>query len=275
MARCRFSNIGAVLCGFLMVCPALLAQNVGGLPKGNEIISVFDIGSARQNVLDEYLSPNVFRGPALYLGNQKLQAMETDAWYTSTLNKFQFGYLKNKSERGRDITLAYSGHSSWYRLFYENSRFTVLAGPGLVDYFGAVYTMRSTNNPGQVKAYIGASASAMGVWRFELLGLPMALNLSVDFPLVGLNFAPEYGQQYYEIYEYGQLKNTIHFAWPGNLNYINSRLALDIPVGATQLRIGFDGDWFGYNMEGLRCKMYSNTPGIGVVRKLEYKYNGR
>lgn len=277
MARCHFSKL--VLTALLMAAPLSVCagDNVGTLPPAGQKLQAVSFGAAGQGVLDDYLSSNVFSGPALAFSLESVRKREgSENLYRSRFSMFNVGWLKNASQRGRDLTLWVNIHDAWLFRFFENSSFTVLAGPEWNTGIGAVYTMRSTNNPAQLKLNTAAGIGAQGTWRFQYWKLPkMALRLNLDMPLLGVNFSPEYGQQYYEIWQYGQLGPSLHLSWPGNLQAMSHRLSLDIPVRKTQLRIGYDGDFFRYNMDGLKTRIYTHSVTIGVVRRIEFKYNGK
>ena len=278
MVRCRFSRIVALLC-LSMTGIAVNAQdaNVGALPRGTEIQSASFLGFGGLDIQDTYLSPNLYSGQALVVASEKttLMSQKGRRSYLDKWTKADVGMLSDKNSRGAEISFLADMMESRMWLFYDDARFTVLAGYNMNFLVGGVYNLRNSNNPAQAKVYVGAGLSTMGIWRFQYGYVPFAVRLSIDKPLLGLGFSPEYGQLYYQIYENGLTSHNIFLSHPFNSDNVSYKLMLDIPAGNIQIRTGLEMQDYSYKVNNLKSKHFEINLVLGLVKKLEYGYNGR
>lgn len=278
MVRCRFSRIVALLC-LSMTGIAVNAQdaNVGALPKGTEIQSASFFGIGGHDVQDTYLSPNMYSGQALVVASEKTTLMSGKGRrsYLNKWTKADVGMLSDNALRGAEISFHADMLESRMWMFYDDARFTVLAGYNMNFLVGGVYNLRNSNNPAQAKVYVGAGLSTMGIWRFQYGYVPFAVRLSLDMPLLGLGFSPEYGQLYYQIYENGLTDHNIFLSHPFNSDNFSGRLMIDIPAGNVQLRTGVELRGYSYKVNNLKSHQIESNLMLGIVKKLEYGYNGR
>lgn len=283
--RCHCFNLTVPLltvtvCALLAATP-LASQptregGTGMLPLRNERISAFSFGVGGMNVLDEYLSPGVYRGMAFDFAYQTQHPFKrTGNWYSSFFFNAVASPMRMGNGSGRTYSLMLDFRPSWEHLWIDKPRFTLTAGPSLLVRVGGIYNVRNSNNPAQLKLHMAASVSGEAAYMLPVPKFPIGLSWRFDIPLLGYNFSPDFGLQYYEMYYLGQMSGASHFAWPGNLLMLGHRLSADLPVGRVRLRLSYMGDYWGYNMGGVRCKVYTNTFMIGVVRRVEIKYNGR
>lgn len=288
LGRCRFFNstvLPMVTCALFAAIPLVTwafpdketdLGEVGMSPVNKERISAVSLGFGGMNALDEYLSPGVYRGMAFDFSYQTIRRFrQADGWYSPYFFNVVASPMRMGNGNGRTYALMLDFRPSWERLWIQKPKFTLTAGPGLFVRVGGVYNVRNSNNPAQLKLHIAASVSGETVYRLTVSSFPIDLRWRIDIPLLGYNFSPDFGLQYYEMYYLGQMSGASHFAWPGNLLMLAQRISADIPVGGVRLRLGYMGDYWGYNMGGVRCRIFSNTFLIGIVRRVEIKHNGR
>ena len=281
MDRCHYSDLRlllAMLCLVAVSVQPVHAQEsgVGMLPRESERINSFSLSAGDLGVLDEYLSPNVYNGPVLGLVGHRTHLLKRDSsWMYSSFLKLGCSSLTGQSGIDNFQSLMLDCRLSWEKIWVNTSDFSLSAGPEAFLKFGGLYNSRNTNNPAQMKLYVAAGIAGEASYRFKIKNYPIALGWRANLPLIGYNFAPTYALQYYEIYYFDRFGEASHFAWPGNVFAFSHQVSLSLPVGKVQLRLSYMGDYYRYNIDGLRCRMYENSCLVGIVKRIEIKYNGR
>lgn len=281
MARCRCSNpcrILLALWAFVQCVTASAGEPmIGKLPETSERLSMTALTVGNLGVLDEYLSPNVYDGIAVSLVGQRLHLMKHHQdWISQTMVRVGISNMTAHNRSGLMNSLTFDGRFSWQKIWIDgNGSFTVTAGPGLYTKVGGILNARNSNNPAQLKLYVAAAACGNAIYRFKLKNFPMSLNWQMEIPLIGYEFAPTFGLQYYEIGYFGRFSEASHFGWPGNSFGLSQIVSLDIPVGRVQLKLSYLGDYYRYDIGGLKTRMYENSFLVGFVRRIELKRNGR
>ncbi len=110
----------------------------------------------------------------------------------------------------------------------------------------------------------------MAAYGFTAWHHVLTARLEVAVPLVGVMFSPSYGQTYYEKFNLG---NYAHNIVPTQLYSAPSqryRLCIDVPIGSTALRIGYEGDMRQAQPNNLKYHAYTHQLLIGVVRRINY-----
>lgn len=254
-----------------------LKGNLGTMPELNHQNKVLSVGMGSINVLDTYLSPNTYRGSVFLLSNDvtKKVILMNREMFSNSFFVFNVSNMSDNSDKGQEVSFLCDYRYSLSYELVDEKNFSLYAGPEGFMKIGALYNMRNSNNPIQVKLHLAVAVTSQAVYRFRVAEYPFAMRYRVDIPLIGTIFSPEYGQLYYEMLEYNQFKNAFPFAWPGNAPSLSHLLSLDFPVRDFQLRLSFLGDYFQYQVYGLKSKIFTNTIMIGVSRKLNFLYNGR
>ncbi len=250
--------------------------NVGRLPQSGQRLNQYSLSVGGLEMLQEYMSPYKYSGALLNLTGQRQHLLKhSPDWMYSSYMGLSFSPARNRTGNGHTTYLMFNGHFSWERIWIDNPSFTLSAGPELFAKLGGVINTRNSNNPAQPTIYLAGSIAGKATYRFRIKDFPMALSWDADIPLLGYNFAPTYGLQYYEIQYLDKFGEASHLAWPGNPLTLSQRVSLSIPVGSVQLKIGYAGDYFKYDTGGLKCKMYESSLMVGFVKRIEIKHNGR
>ena len=97
----------------------------------------------------------------------------------------------------------------------------------------------------------------------------MVWNVQADVQLAGLQFSPEYGQSYYEIFGLGHTAGIVHFTHP--LNCPTGRLltTLSLPLRRASLHIGYLADVRQSKLGGLKRHAWRNCLTIGYSYRLQ------
>ena len=148
----------------------------------------------------------------------------------------------------------------------------MLAGAQIQLEGGALYNPSNGNNPAAAKLRTALAASGMAIYHFPVHRSEWIARYQLDIPFVGVMFAPEFGQSYYEIFGLGHAKNVVAFTHPGNNPSWRHILSLDIPMRAkyhsTTLRISYIADLYQSRINGIDCHIYRHTFSLGFARTI-------
>lgn len=134
---------------------------------------------------------------------------------------------------------------------------------------GFTYNTRGSNNPAQGRLGLALNASGLAEYRFPLFRKTAAARLSADMQLTGVQFSPEYGQSYYEIFSLGHTDGIIHFTHPGNCPTYRLQATVTLPVWGAQLTLGYEADVRQSKLGGLKRHAWRNQFLIGYTRHLK------
>lgn len=237
-------------------------------------------GGGWGSVLDTYLSPYSYKGPAAHIQRQTermARQLGMDSVLFQTVLDIDCSFTKNPGRNVKEYAGGVRYAMNWLKVFRpvrlksNTSELTFAAGPGLSGYLGCVYNDRNGNNPAQAKADLMVDLSARGQWAFNLLKRRMSLTGQISFPVAGMAFSPNYGQSYYETFRLRHYDHNVVFANFVNMPSMRTNLSLDIPVrkvSATTLRLTYAGYFMQSKFNGLRYHSYTHSFMIGVASRL-------
>lgn len=258
----------------LLMATAVSAYGQTGGERAHSVV----FGGGGADVLDTYLSPYSYTGPALHLQRQTERTVRTfgiDDICFQTLLDIDCAFLENPAGNvdeyagGARFSTAWLKHLSNWKLGMNTSAFSLYAGPMLTGYLGGVYNERNGNNPAQGKAELTVDLSAKLKWDFNLLRRRMSLSYQLAVPLIGVAFSPEYGQSYYEAFSLEDDHTNAVFAHVGNMPSMRHLLSLDIPIrkaSSTALRLTYAGYFMQSEFNKLRYHSYTHSFMVGVTK---------
>ena len=122
-----------------------------------------------------------------------------------------------------------------------------------------------------------SSLRANGIYSLFIKSKPVILKsewivrYQLDIPLIGVIFAPEFGQSYYEI-SLGHTDGIVSIAHPLNNPSWRHMLSLDIPLHikhrSTTLRLSYIADLYQSKINYIRCHMYHHAFTFGFVKTI-------
>ena len=236
----------------LLMATVVSAYGQTGGERAHSVV----FGGGGADVLDTYLSPYSYTGPALHLQRHTERTVRTfgiDDICFQTLLDIDCAFLENPAGNVDE----YAG----------GARFST--GPMLTGYLGGVYNERNGNNPAQGKAELTVDLSAKLKWDFNLLRRRMSLSYQLAVPLIGVAFSPEYGQSYYEAFSLEDGHTNAVFAHVGNMPSMRHLLSLDIPIrkaSSTALRLTYAGYFMQSEFNKLRYHSYTHSFMVGVTK---------
>ena len=258
----------------LFLCSILCAQSiggVGGMPENGEYQTVASLGGGYTAMFDSYLSENRYTGFNIACSYENLYHRGKAKLFNHFEDEFliSLSRLTDQAKYSYSYALSFDAILKWDYKFFEDSKFTFYTGPGLATRLGVAYNPYNSNNPAQVKFFTMFAPHIAGVWRFKVADYPMALSVKSTIPLLGVTFAPAYGQLYYEMYKYDGYAKSIRFAWPFKMPVIYNDIALDFPVAGSLLRLSYNHNYSYCQYSNNTSAMNNHAFMIGVVRTLK------
>jgi len=227
------------------------------------------IGVGGTNILDTYLSQEHFTGfGASFLATIERQK-PSKHWSTLMEHEANIATTKNRARTQTELEGAYNFY--WGRLrswLLMDGRLKLQAGAlGNVS-AGFIYNTSNSNNPAQARVHLNIMPTGVATYRFCLFGKTMDARYELALPLCGIQFSPNYGQSYYEIFNRG---NYDHNIVP--TTFVTApewRQMLTIDAALTRrftLRIGYLGNIQQSRVNGLRQHIWTHRFLIGFTRK--------
>ena len=235
-------------------------------PNPKQSVTARMLGFGRSNILDTYLSPEIYTGPEISYLSHTTYRKEGRHWSTQVVNRGSLTYADNRSGDGREMAGAYNfGYGRHYNWDLRGGDINIKAGLMAEMMLGFIYNTRNSNNPAQARANFCLSPNASAQYKFSLHNRLYILRYELNIPLIGLMFSPNYGQSYYEIFSRGNYDHNIVVTWPGNAPSMRQMLTVDFKLGRRTFRIGYLGDFQQARVNQLKQHVYSNAIVLGMV----------
>ena len=257
----------STLIALFIFCATLSAQSLEALRFEER---TFSFGGGMTNLLDTYLSPLHYKGAHAMIMSERFSQtrFESGRWFA--LSQFALHGDYTVVAEGRGLMVGGMGdytYSCYYRTL-RMQRWDLYVGPQAQGRIGGIYNLRNSNNPAQLKLGVNIAASAMAKYRFALWSTPMNVRLQADAPLLGVAFAPDYGQSYYEIFYLGNSEGCVHVTSLHNNLSLRSRLCYDVELKPCTLRLTWQEDLYHWQLGGQQYRMFTHSVMIGFVRNL-------
>lgn len=273
--NCRFSDLMKRLSAFALIlfsCAAADAQDrLELLPELNQSVSSFSLGIGSAASLDTYLSPSEYSGAYLSGDYDRITLKNEDGFfpYRHLYLNIGFGLMKNHSGSMSATDAMVHGYGSWSHKLVSNGIWESLLGISALGDLGAVYNNANTNNPVNAKFQLSSGATFDNIVHFRIKNRPLAAKGTLHMPLLGVAFAPDHGQFYWNMQSEDGMAGDFHVVTPFNAQTMSVQLALDVPVCNRVMQ-------FGYNMYLMRNRLGGNFSGlmhsyvtIGFVHRFE------
>ena len=250
----------------LLIPLATLSAQPGDSVK--VIINSQMIGLGGTHVLDTYLSDEHFKGFGItYLSHTERQRTGR-RWSTILEHEANLSSVKDRPNKKQELEGAYNLY--WGKLYQwqlMDNRLRLQAG-GLVNAsLGFIYNTSNSNNPAQARAHLNVMPTVAGSYRFCLFNKTLVARYQMSMSLCGIQFSPNYGQSYYEIFSRG---NYDHNVVP--TTFVSApewRQLFTIDAALTKrftLRIGYLGNMQQSKVNGIRQHIYTHRLLIGFTR---------
>lgn len=228
-------------------------------------------GLGGANLLDTYLSPLTYTGSDFAFNHHTERLAHWGKGHVTVNAQYggHYAYAQSPTDDGKyfDTELTFSGgwHYNWH--FSDNWR---LAAGGLLEVSGGfTYNTRNSNNPAQGRLGTALLASGVAEYYFRFFKKRATVRLQLDGQVMGVQFSPEYGQSYYEIFSLGHTNGIIHLTHLGNCPSARAQLHVVLPIKRSSISVGYQADIRQSKLGGLKRHAWRNALMIGYVRNLK------
>lgn len=224
----------------------------------------FEAGSA--TIDDTYLTIPTNSGWHLALGYQRMQAMRQSP--QSLVMQLSGRLAVDRTHPdwsyqplwGADLKL------DWAVMRRFDTGLTGLrVYPGLMAHadLGVMYIDRAGNNPADAKCAVTVGLTALAVYNFNIVRLPVTVSWQPSLQLAGVCFGQQYDEPYYEIY-LGNRHGLAHFASPFNRLDLTNSVNIDLRLGTTVLRVGYRSDILSSKINNIVTNRITNAFVFGI-----------
>lgn len=234
-------------------------------------LAMWTVDAGYASIHDTYLTPITYQGWDLALGFEATRAARfaPGRWLWQLQVGVDYNYTENHAGNNQLYKLlgdiSFDMQRRWRDVF--TPRLDMSVGPMAQVRAGVIYNPANSNNTVSARAHVNAGIAGMASWRSRLGRMPITLRYQVQLPVVGVFFAPEYDESYYEIY-LGNRRNLAHVGWWGNRLDMTNYLGADLHLGTTILRIGYRGRIEHWNVNNLKVHDVSHALVLGIGANL-------
>lgn len=228
-------------------------------------------GVGRVSLLDTYLSPLTYDGVDFSVLHQtERQARRLGRRLTlHSLYSAHFDYSHSPTDDGKDFDGELTAAGSLLYNFRPASAWRLGIGGTLEMSGGFTYNTRGSNNPAQGRIGVSLAASGLAEYRFRFFRQYATARLQADAQMTGVQFSPQFGQSYYEIFSLGHTDGIVHFTHPGNCPTVRFQALVTLPIRSSHLTLGYLADIRQSKLGNLKRHAWRNNFMIGFTRRLQ------
>ncbi len=222
------------------------------------------IGIGGTSLLDTYLSPEKYKGEEYRIIYSSMKPLKKDSLWSRTLQSQ--GFISRSKPRSKDANYLggmYEFCYGMHRKVVTTGKLNIAIGAQADIFIGGLYNTRNGNNPAQLKLGADIAPSLQATYVFRQLKKNMKWSYRISAPLAGLQFAPAYGQSYYEIFNEGDYDNNIKFTSPFNAPSLTQMLTMSIPLKKYSITFGYLGDYRQAKLNNQKYHQYTHSLLIG------------
>lgn len=232
-------------------------------------------GAGHANVLDTYLTPLEYTGPDLNIVHRTERCARWGGGRVTTIGLYtgHIAYLHSPTHNGKEWDGELSAAGTWMYNWQPHPHWRLAAGGTMELSGGFTYNTRTMNNPAQGRLGFSIAAAGLGEYRFTMFKRYALLRMQADVQLAGVQFSPQYGQSYYEIFSLGHTNGIIHLTTPANCPTARLLTSVTLPIGRARISLGYLADIRQSQLGGLKRHAWRHTLLIGYTRHLSLVRN--
>ena len=227
------------------------------------------------SISDPYLSPISYTGALVKVSsdNKKILSLKHNKITSQFKWTSAVGMLYNPTYTSGLLYFGTNYQVGVYYNFWSNSSFQLLGGSVADIDFGSKYMPRNINNPYNLDLSTNLNLSAIAHYNIPIKKRIFKLAFSLQSPLVGYMFGPDYGTSYYEMFSLGNLDNCFHLSSIHNKRALKSDFIINIPFNKFNLHVGVGINLLKYSANSLVFKQNEYKILVGTSVNL-YKFAG-
>lgn len=212
---------------------------------------------------DQYLSPLLYSGQRVGIGNEWWQGFRCDTsshWRHVGRVDGRFGWTYNTVGTNLMYSLGIDiGWGAYYTWRFKTG-IELLVGPYLeADWMGKMHG-NSVNKPYSMDVAIDLCAMGGVGWSFAGHRTSYRLRYLIRANMVGMDFVPDYWQSYYELSE--GVQGKVRCSSLANHRRLRHGLTLDMQLWHSTWRVGVEHEYLEY---GERDMMFSREEVCAVI----------
>ncbi len=227
------------------------------------------VGIGGTNVLDTYLSNEHFKGIGFSFLATVERQREHRHWSTTLEYEANLSSTKDRARQQQELEGAFNfywGKLREWQLLDGNLR--LQAGGVANTSLGFIYNTSNGNNPAQARVHLNLMPTAVATYRFMLFNKQFQARYELNLPLVGIQFSPNYGQSYYEIFNRGNYDHNIVFTTLATAPEWRNLLTVDAQLSRSiTLRVGYLGNIQQSKVNNLKQHIWTHRFLIGITKR--------
>ena len=222
------------------------------------------------NILDTYLSPFTYKGTdfSLLYQTERLAHWGRNNVTVKSHYNTHVCYANSPTDDGKALDAEFSALGGWHYNWHL-SAWRIGLGGLLEASGGFTYNTRNSNNPAQARLGTAVLVSAIVDYQFRFFSQKATASVEVNAQMLGVQFAPEYGQSYYEIFSLGHSDGVVHLTHLGNCPTMQAISTLTIPIKRAKLTFGYMADIRQSKLGGLKRHAWRNSFMLGYTRQFK------
>lgn len=234
------------------------------------------VGIGGTNVLDTYLSIEHFTGTGISFLSTVERHREGRHWSTLLEHEANLSAVKDRNDKKNELEGAYNFYwgklREWQLL---DGRLRLQAGGVANLSLGFIYNTSNSNNPAQARAHLNLMPTGVASYHFTLWKKQLVARYELNLPLCGIQFSPNYGQSYYEIFNRGNYDHNVVLTTLAIAPEWRNLLTIDAELSRhLTLRIGYLGNIQQSKVNNLKQHIWTHRFLIGITKRFSILPHG-